>query len=80
MSFQMKRLEWLDALRGLGMIFVIIGHMTVPEFVQKFVYSFHMPLFFAISGYLYNNQFTKKWCFRKIDSFLNSFRGYLLTA
>ena len=70
MSFQMKRLEWLDALRGLGMIFVIIGHMTMPEFVQKFVYSFHMPLFFAISGYLYNNHFTKRWCFRKIDSLI----------
>ena len=65
-----QRIEWIDALRGLGMIFVIIGHMTVPDFVTKLVYSFHMPLFFTISGFLYKNHFSKKWCLRKVDALM----------
>lgn len=64
------RIEWMDALRGFGMIFVIVGHMVVPDLVYKFIYSFHMPLFFTISGYLYNQLFDRRWCFRKIDSLL----------
>lgn len=70
MMMNKVRIEWMDALKGFGMILVIVGHMVVPDIVCKFIYSFHMPLFFAISGYLYNNQFDKKWCFRKIDALM----------
>lgn len=46
------RLRWLDAARGLAMLLVIIGH-TVPgnEAVIGALYTFHLPLFFVISGY-----------------------------
>ena len=65
-----QRIEWIDALRGLGMIFVIVGHMTVPDLVHRLAYSFHMPLFFAISGFLYKNQFSQNWFLRKVDSLM----------
>ena len=64
----MKRVEWIDNLRGLGIVFVIIGHMSIPDMLRQFVFSFHMPLFFMISGYLYKNDFSFKWCMRKLDS------------
>lgn len=35
-----------------GIILVIIGHMTA--FGAKFIFSFHMPLFFIIAGYFYH--------------------------
>ncbi|MDO4501902.1 MAG: acyltransferase [Coriobacteriia bacterium] len=45
------RIEWLDSLRGLAMFFVIFGHAwALPAWGKMLIYSFHMPLFFAISG------------------------------
>ena len=44
----------LDALRGLAIILMIIGHVQTP--FRDFIFSFHMPLFFFISGYLYKEK------------------------
>lgn len=52
-----KRVEWIDSLRGLAMFFVVWGH-TFPTnkwTIRKYIYSFHMPLFFFISGLTFNN-------------------------
>lgn len=46
-----KRIEWLDSLRGFAMFFVILGHIAANSSSQiLLIYSFHMPLFFMISG------------------------------
>lgn len=47
-----KRIGWIDSLRGLGMFFVIWGHAypTNESPIRKFIYSFHMPFFFFLSG------------------------------
>ena len=48
-----KRYEyWLDALKGVAMIFVVAGHSGLPSQISEIIYYFHMPLFFFISGYL----------------------------
>lgn len=48
------RYNWLDALKGFAVILVIIGHLpTFPE-LRTYIFSFHLPLFFFISGYLFN--------------------------
>lgn len=50
------RIEWLDVLRGLAMYLVVIGHATeegTPDSYRFYIYSFHMPLFFMISGAAY---------------------------
>ncbi|MBC1779165.1 acyltransferase family protein [Listeria booriae] len=54
-----KRLDWIDNLRGFGMILVVWGHMNLPYIFETIIYSFHIPLFFFISGYLYR---AKKEC------------------
>lgn len=54
-----KRLLWLDAARGIGMVLVVLGHAISDTAMDSpllsrlfyFIYSFHMPLFFFISGY-----------------------------
>lgn len=64
------RIEWIDALRGAGMILVVLGHMAIPELARRFIFSFHMPLFFFLSGYCYKGGFSRRWVLRKIDSLL----------
>ncbi|MGN1328126.1 MAG: acyltransferase family protein [Eubacterium sp.] len=51
-----NRIEWLDNAKGLAIILVVVGHLiqTICPDLQllfKFIYSFHMPVFFIISGY-----------------------------
>jgi fucose 4-O-acetylase-like acetyltransferase len=45
-----ERLDWLDALKGIGIIFVVAGHIWTRGFLRDAIYSFHMPLFFMASG------------------------------
>ncbi len=50
-----KRIDYLDVAKGLGIIFVVMGHAQMP--VGKYIYLFHIPLFFIISGYFYNTKY-----------------------
>lgn len=48
------RIEWLDAVKGIGMLLVIFPHTgLLNENIAKWIYSFHMPLFFILSGYTF---------------------------
>jgi len=49
----MKRREDIDALKALGIILMILCHIDFGYTTDSLVHSFHMPLFFFISGYLY---------------------------
>lgn len=42
--------ESFDILKGIAIIFVIMGHCNVGP-LRAFIFSFHMPLFFFITGY-----------------------------
>ena len=47
---QDNRFEWVDWMKALGIYLVVLGHFySVGE---KFIYVFHVPLFFVISGFL----------------------------
>jgi polysaccharide biosynthesis protein PslL len=47
-----SRIEWIDVFRGLGIILVVVGHSLIG-LTNSMIYTFHMPLFFAIGGLLY---------------------------
>ncbi len=50
-----------DILRGIGILLVILGHLSLRvQYHRIIAYSFHMPLFFIISGY-----FTKDRTFKE---------------
>ena len=50
---QIKRLEHLDMAKGIGIFFVALGHMEdIATGTRVWISSFHMPLFFIISGIL----------------------------
>jgi fucose 4-O-acetylase-like acetyltransferase len=46
-----KIIPWIDVIKGLGILSVVIGHIFNGE-VRHIMFIFHMPLFFFISGYL----------------------------
>ena len=48
-----KRLDYLDMTKGIGIILVVIGHSTLAgESLLTWIASFHMPLFFIVTGIL----------------------------
>ena len=52
-----KRIEYLDIAKGIGILLVVLGHNdfeVISAFIQRLIYSFHMPLFFFLSGYFIN--------------------------
>ena len=59
---KIKKINWLLILQGWAMLWVIIGHSSLgvagegPEWENvlfHFAYSFHMPLFMMVSGWLF---------------------------
>jgi len=52
----MKRVYWVDWLKFIGIFLVVLGHLPDNEICNGLIYSFHMPLFFIISGFLMNSR------------------------
>lgn len=50
-----KHYNWIDYAKGIGIFLMVVGHSGLPDYVQKMIWSFHMPLFFFISGVLFNH-------------------------
>ncbi len=57
-----KRIDGIDIAKGIGIILVVFAHTIVPQlrgsskaagFLWIFIYNFHMPLFFFLSGLLF---------------------------
>lgn len=49
---EVERVKWIDILKGLGILTVVWGHSGSPN--SFYMFWFHMPLFFLVSGYLYS--------------------------
>lgn len=58
-----NRIEWVDVYKGVLIILVVVGHSLqevysankmdfTTDWFRNIIYSFHMPAFMAISGYL----------------------------
>lgn len=45
------RFYWVDWMKVIGMFLIIWGHLF-PKHSCDFIYSFNVPLFFCISGFL----------------------------
>lgn len=53
------RENWIDQLRGFAMFLVVYGH-NFPM-TEKYIYSFHMPLFLIVSGFFAPQRFSSKF-------------------
>ena len=60
-----KRLSYIDMAKGIAIILVVAGHSTLMgKGPLTFITSFHMPLFFIISGLLFYYKNTKSEDFK----------------
>ena len=48
-----KRIDFIDVAKGIAIFLVVYGHTYDGRNLHLFIYSFHMPLFFFISGLLF---------------------------
>jgi acyltransferase len=48
-----SRISWVDVARGIGILLVLYGHAIDHEINRYFIYAFHMPLFFFLSGIVF---------------------------
>lgn len=53
-----QRINWIDWAKVFAIYLVVLGHLLSKTgregYIFNFIYSFHMPFFFFISGYLFN--------------------------
>lgn len=49
-----NRIDWIDVAKGIAILLVIIGHtVQFGSATRNVIFSFHMPLFFILSGYTF---------------------------
>lgn len=85
-----KRDKTIDILKGTAIILMVLGHVIqtiyAPDnydenLIFKFIYSFHMPLFIFISGYLtgMKQEFSIRWILdRTRDAILSLCGGVMI--
>lgn len=66
-----KRDITFDLMKGVAILAMLCGHCVIPEFLHHFIYMWHMPLFFMVSGFFFHGKPWKK-------SLESSIRGLLV--
>lgn len=56
-----NRLGWIDYSKSICIFLIVVGHVpNTPPFLCSFLWTFHVPIFFFISGYLYKENVAPK--------------------
>lgn len=58
-----NRIDWIDWAKAICIFLMVCGHSPIKPYFHDFIYLFHMPVFFTISGYLYKYRNFKKLFF-----------------
>lgn len=76
-----NRIDWIDFLKGIAILLVIYAH-TITGWRRSVIFSFHMPLFFMLSGYTFRKTWHSKCEWKKIrGDFLRLFLlAYIIWA
>lgn len=62
------RIVWLDYAKAIGIFFVVWGHIggaipystEIADVIYRYIFAFHMPLFFMLSGIVFGYQLPEK--------------------
>ncbi len=54
-----NRLQYIDIARGIAIICIILGHLGISQ-INRIVFTFHVPIFFFITGFFTNTALSIK--------------------
>lgn len=57
-----ERIDWIDWAKAICIFLMVCGHSHPTKYVHDFLYQFHLPVFFIISGLLYKPKDFKNLC------------------
>lgn len=60
MSVLKEREAWIDWSKTILIFLMVLGHNNLPVLERTWIYGFHMPAFFIISGYLFKPRSWKR--------------------
>lgn len=70
-----ERYAWIDVAKGYGILCVIWAHLP-NEGLNPWIYSFHMPLFFFLSGYVFHIRYDfREFVKRKVKTLIVPYFG-----
>ncbi|MDE5885505.1 MAG: acyltransferase family protein [Oscillospiraceae bacterium] len=69
---QKKRIEFIDVFRAYGIFLMIMGHIGFGSCFDYYIHAFHMPIFYFVSGYFFQDKgmFFGKFFLKKANSLL----------
>lgn len=71
------RLQNIDIAKGITICLMVVGHSSLPLWLSNWIWSFHMPFFFFVSGLLTSwNKEGKDFFMRKTKTLLLPFVIY----
>ncbi len=66
------RLVWVDICKGITILLVVLGHISIiPGILRASIFSFHLPLFVILNGYLIRSYNVKTTFMKSARSLLN---------
>lgn len=63
-----NRLDWVDWAKFIAIYLVVFGHMPSP--LNTYIFAFHMPFFFLISGYLQKRRPVRQEAVKSLKSLM----------
>ncbi|MBK6886061.1 MAG: acyltransferase family protein [Tetrasphaera sp.] len=72
------RNSYLDLLRVIGTIAVVVGHLSDSNVPRALIYSWHVPIFFVLSGYLAARRSVRDEVARRLSSLARPYVAWVL--
>lgn len=69
-----KRLDYIDRAKGVAILLMVLGHAAPGKIIHTWIFAFHMPLFFIVSGVLMREKYLGTISFLEVG---NSFKKRL---
>lgn len=62
-----NRIEWIDVIRGISILLMVYAHLAINNKLRTIIFSFHMPIFFLLSGYLFSEKNLARFFMEKLN-------------
>ena len=62
------RIKSIDIAKAIGIFLIVLGHVLTQGILRKFIYAFHVPLFFFLSGLCFSKKNNIKFFKKKVTT------------